>query len=253
MSLHDDPEVTLSAATHTDRDRYETIEELKHEVDDWKQEVGDWAEAVIRAFKEAGAAASPSIQEEAYKQRLAETARRLVKINGELHAADFAPEWLAEFRGLLLDGLQAAESASESPLDAFDKLLLNIEAMRHLLRDALDGHVEGGEESIAEVVEELGKWLPHVNQAELADLMDVSKRQYQRWASMRTAPSRRAQIVSRLIAILRRSWTPAGVVAWFYRSRPELQGHAPVDVLDDTLYEQELFRTVRQGRAEHGA
>ena len=28
-----------------------------------------------------------------------------------------------------------------------------------------------------------------------------------------------------------------GVIAWFYRDRAELDGHAPIDVLDDPKYE----------------
>jgi hypothetical protein len=232
--------VTLPTATHTERDRYETIEELNNDLSEWQA-------AVVRALKEG----DRKVTDKLYADRLEDTARRLVKINGELHATDFAPEWIAEVRGLLLDGLQV--TAAGNPLDTFDKLLINIEAIRHLLRDALDGHVEGSEDNIATIVEQLGSWLPRVSQAELAHLMNVSPRQYQRWAKMQSPPSRRAQLVARLVAILRRAWTPAGVVAWFYRPRPELGNTAPIDVLDDPGYEQELFRSVRQGRAQHGA
>jgi uncharacterized protein (DUF2384 family) len=174
-----------------------------------------------------------------------------VLLDDELHEADFEPEWVAEFRGLLLDSVRALQS--QEPLDAYDKLLLNAEAIRHLLRDAIDGHVRGGEDNVGGVVEQLGQWLPRVSQAELAALMGISTRQYQRWALSRAAPSRRAQLVARLIAILRRAWTPEGVVAWFYRPRPALGDHAPIDVLDDPAYEQEVFLAVRQGRAQHGS
>jgi uncharacterized protein (DUF2384 family) len=141
----------------------------------------------------------------------------------------------------------------EQPIDALDKLLLNIEAMRHLLRNALDGHMSGGESDIATVVQRLQQWLPRASQTELAELMGVSKRQYQRWAQAHTTPTRRAQMVARLIAILRRSWTDAGVIAWFYRPRLDFDGKSPIDVLDAAELEQDLFRAVRQGRAEHAA
>lgn len=230
----------MSTATTQERDRLTTIDELSNELVEW------------RAALDAALDNLPvDLADEVYRKRMEDTVARLVQVDGELHKADFDPEWVAEFRGLLLDSLRAIQN--EEPLDAFDKLLLNIEAMRHLLRDALDGHVEGSEDDIATVVRQLQQWLPRASQSELAGLMGISTRQYQRWGQMRSEPTRRAQIVARLVAILRRSWTDAGVVAWFYRARPELEGKPPVDVLDDVAYEQALFRAVRQGRAQHGA
>jgi uncharacterized protein (DUF2384 family) len=241
MSLYPDLEVTcVSTATSPERDRLATIEELSRELLAWRA-----------ALDDALGDLSADPPDDAYRQRVDGTVTRLVQVDGELHKADFDPEWVAEFRGLLLDSLRAIQN--EEPLDAFDQLLLNIEAMRHLLRDALDGHVEGSEEDVAAVVQQLQQWLPRASQLEMAGLMGISTRQYQRWGQMRSQPTRRAQMVARLIAILRRSWTDAGVVAWFYRPRPELDGKAPVDVLDDVAYEQALFRAVRQGRAQHGA
>jgi uncharacterized protein (DUF2384 family) len=240
MSLYHDLEVTLSATTSPERDRLVTIDDLSTELQKWRT-------ALIDALGDA----STGLTDEAYQQRVQDTITRLVQMDGELHKADFDPEWVAEFRGLLLDSLRALQE--KEPLDAFDKLLLNVEAMRHLLRDALDGHVEGSEDDIAAVVTQLQQWLPRSNQTELAELMGISTRQYQRWSQMHTAPTRRAQIVARLIAILRWSWTDAGVVAWFYRPRVELDGRPPVDVLDAPAFEQPLFRAVRQGRAQHGA
>lgn len=239
MSPYDDLEVTLSTAASPERDRLATIEELTHELLEW------------RAALDAALGDLPGLTDETYQQRMKDTVARLVQVDGELHKADFDPEWIAEFRGLLLDSLRAMQD--EEPLDAFDKLLLNIEAMRHLLRDALDGHVEGSQEDIAAVVDQLHRWLPRVSQSELAGLMGVSTRQYQRWAAMHSEPNRRAQMVARLIAILRRSWTEAGVVAWFHRPRRALDGKTPMEVLDEVGYEQALFREVRQGRAQHGA
>lgn len=239
MSLYHDAEVTLPTAS-PESDRLATIDDLTNELVEWRA-----------ALTEALGDVATGLTNEAYQHRVQDTATRLVQMDDELHRADFDPEWLAEFRGLLLDSLRAMQN--EEPLNAFDKLLLNNEALRHLLRDALDGHVERSEEDIAAVVQQLQQWLPRVSQPELADLMGISTRQYQRWGQMHTEPTRRAQIVARLMAILRRSWTDAGVVAWFYRPRPELDDKAPVDVLDDTAYEQALFRAVRQGRAQHDA
>jgi hypothetical protein len=48
-------------------------------------------------------------------------------------------------------------------------------------------------------------------------------------------------------------WNPEGVVAWFYRERKVLDGHAPIDLASDPGFERALVRLARQGRAEHGA
>ena len=230
----------MPTAASGEQDRLATLEDLKSQLVEWRE-----------ALDEAVGDLSAGLTDEAYQRRMRDTVARLVQVDGELHKADFDPEWVAEFRGLLLDSLRAAQN--EEPLDAFDRLLLNIEAMRQLLRDTLDGHVEGGEGDIAAVVDQLQQWLPRASQPELADLMGISTRQYQRWSHMHTAPTRRAQMVARLVAILRRSWTDEGVVAWFHRPRPELENKAPLDVLDDAPYEQLVFRAVRQGRSQHGA
>jgi len=231
--------VTLPSTAHGERDRLDNIEELLHELNDWQRSLQD------------------SLGD---KRRLAgngwldltnDTLRRIAELDDDLHVVDFDPEWVAEFRGLLLDIVRATQT--KEPLDAYDKLLLNTEAIRHLLRDAVDGHVRGGEDNVGTMVEQLTQWLPRVSQAELAQLMGISTRQFQRWAASSAAPSRRAQLVARLIAVLRRSWTPEGVVAWFYRARPSLNGQAPVDVLGDPAYEQALLLAVRQGRAQHGS
>lgn len=230
----------MPTAIDHEQERLDNIQELLHDLDAWKV-------ALVESLGDA----AKGLADQAYRQRAEDTVRRLVLLDDELHSADFAPEWVAEFRGLLLGSLRTLQT--EDPLDAYDKLLLNAEAIRHLLRDALDGHVQGGEDNVGAVVEQLIQWLPRVSQKELADLMGISTRQFQRWALSRAAPSRRAQLVARLIAILRRSWTPEGVVAWFYRPRPAFDGRAPIDVLDDPAYEQQLFLAVRQGRAQHGS
>lgn len=233
----------MPTAANPERDRHVAIDELTNEVDEWR-------ESVLASLRGLGDIAD-DVTDRAQRQRFEETLRRLLHLNDELHAADFDPEWVAEFRGLLLDSLRSMNT--EQPIDAFDDLLLNLEAIRHLLRDAIDGHIEGGESDVATVVEELRARLPRISQPEMADLLGVSTRQLQRWAKSEAAPSRRAKLVARLVALLHRSWSPEGVVAWFYRSRPGLKDRAPIDVLDDPAYEQALMVAVRQGRAQHGS
>jgi hypothetical protein len=230
--------------TTAEQDRRATIEDLKVEVQEWK-------ESLLESLGELASLGDVAPGDEAFGQRFQDTLARLLQLDDELHDADFDPEWVAEFRGLLLASLRSLQA--KELLDAYDDLLLNAEAIRHLLRDALDGHVEGGESNVRVVIEQLQRWLPRVSQNELAGLCGIGIRQFQRWAQSGAAPIRRAQLVARLVALLRRSWTPEGVVAWFYRARRELDGKAPVDVLDDPAYEQALMLAVRQGRAQHGA
>jgi transcriptional regulator with XRE-family HTH domain len=231
--------VTLPTAAHVEQERLENIEEVLHEL-------GEWQRSLQNSLGD-----TKNLAGRGWLDLTKDTLRRIAELDDELHVVDFDPEWVAEFRGLLLDIVRATQTSE--PLDAYDKLLLNTEAIRHLLRDAVDGHVRGCEDRVGAMVEQLTQWLPRVSQAELAQLMGVSTRQFQRWATSSAAPSRRAQLVARLVAILRRSWTPEGVVAWFYRPRPSLDGHAPVDVLSDPAYEQELLLAVRRGRAQHGS
>lgn len=229
----------MPAAT-PEHDRLQNIEDLMRELERLRA-------GVVESLGDA----ANGLRDQAYQERTEGTMRRLVQLDDELHVADFPPEWVVEFRGLLLDSVRALQT--EEPLDAYDKLLLNTEAIRHLMRDAIDGHVQGSEDNIGVVIDQLTQWLPRVSQSEMAELMGISTRQFQRWAVSHAAPSRRAQLVARLVAVLKHSWTPEGVVAWFYRPRPGLGGQAPVDVLDAPSREQELFLAVRQGRAQHGA
>jgi DNA-binding transcriptional regulator YiaG len=230
----------LTTATNPERDRQRTIDELNSEVQEWQK-------SLVAALGDVAA----GVTDKAIKERWGDTEERLLKLDDDLHPADFDPEWVAEFRGILLASLRSMQA--KDPLDAYDDLLLNAEAIRHLLRDAIDGHVEGSEDNIRAVLEQLQRWLPRVSQAELAGLMGISTRQFQRWAASDAAPNRRAQMVARIVALLHRSWTPEGVVAWFYRPRRELEGKQAIDVLDDPAYEQQLMLAVRQGRAQHGA
>jgi hypothetical protein len=239
MSYDHDAEVTLPTPEHAERDRLENVEELLKELGEWQRSLQD------------SLGDAKSLAGNGWLDRTKDTLRRIAELDDELHAADFDPAWVAEFRGLLLDIVRATQT--KEPLDAYDKLLLNTEAIRHLLRDAIDEHVRGCEDNVGAMVEQLTQWLPRVSQAEQAQLMGISTRQFQRWATSSAAPSRRAQLVARLIAVLRRFWTPEGVVAWFYRPRPFLHGQAPVDVLSDPAHEQELLLAVRQGRAQHGS
>jgi len=189
-----------------------------------------------------------------YMGRWVMTAQRL---SSQLHKEippDLEPQALAELRGHIIDGLAATYELDESrPLDSVDSFMVHAEAVRHIIRDALDGQPEGDESDAKALLEGLSERLPRVSRKEQAKLIGLSERQMQRIAKDGGRPSRRLQLVARLVALLWRAWTPEGAIAWFHRARPDLDGHAPVDVLDDPEYERALMLAARRGRAQHGS
>lgn len=191
----------------------------------------------------------------AFAERFRETARQLSKrLNEELLPPDLDAEALAEIRGIIVDALHDLDDIDEQhPWDAVEVFLLKAEAMRHVLRDALDGHVGSDGRDAAALVQSLHEWLPRVPQTRLAELVGISPRQFLRWKKEGGDPTRRLLVVTRLVALLHRAWTPEGVVAWFERPRRDLDDKRPIDVLDDHDYEQRLTTAVRQGRAQHGS
>jgi hypothetical protein len=227
--------------TLAERDRLETIE----------VEITDLVEPFIR---EVSKAATQEEVDPSFVDRFRDTARRLFELNEELHEEDFDPRVLAEFRGIIINAIKdVAEAEQGRPLDTIDSLLIHAEQLRHLVRDALDGHVGGVGQSSKEVMENLREILPSIRQVELAALLGRSQRQVQRWSTQDGPPPRRLELVARISALLRHSWTEEGVVAWFFRPRPDLEGKKPVDLLDDAAREDAILTAARRGRAQHGS
>lgn len=88
---------------------------------------------------------------------------------------------------------------------------------------------------------ELVAWLvatTEAPQAQIAQLIGVSPRQFQRWLSPAESASpegddlRRVRSIARIVNQLRFSLTPAGVVEWFAWRSPELGRKRPIDLLD---------------------
>jgi transcriptional regulator with XRE-family HTH domain len=214
-------------------------------------ELADLVEPFVR---EVSKAANTDEVDPSFVDRFRETARRLIDLNDELHEDDFDPRALAEFRGIIINAIKdVAEADPDRPLNTIDSLLIRAEQLRHIVRDAMDGHVGGVGQSTNQVMESLRQALPSIRQVELAALLGRSQRQVQRWATQEGTPPRRLELVARIAALLRHSWTEDGVVAWFFRPRPDLRGKKPVDLLDDPNREAELITAARRGRAQHGS
>jgi len=229
------------AATATPEERLQRLDE---DLEDLKERILK----DIEGAKESGALDS------AYGERFEETFGRLVALNDDLHPEDFDPEALAEIRDIIIKWVREQDALDKAgPLDRADAFLVRAEAIRHLIRDALDAHVGGVEDDPERVMVALREWLPHVSQVELAELAGVSTRTLLRWRQGTGQPTRRLQLVARLVAILRHGWSEEGVIAWFYRPRRDLNGKAPIDLLGDPAQEQAIGVAARQGRAQHGS
>jgi hypothetical protein len=114
---------------------------------------------------------------------------------------------------------------------------LALEQLRFLFARIAEREPIGEDQTATDVARWLETTLPSVSQQRKAQLLRVSLRTYQRWVSATTAPSgdeeRRLRVVARLVNQLRHSLTAPGVVEWFERPRPDLDGASPVDALDD--------------------
>ena len=121
-----------------------------------------------------------------------------------------------------------------------DALRIALERLSHALA-ALGEAEEVGD---ARSPKELARWLAdsvEVPQRDLAELLGVDLRRFQRWISARerTRPegeeARRLRALARLVGQLRHAFTPAGVVAWFDWPRPDLGGATPRELLADPV------------------
>lgn len=131
---------------------------------------------------------------------------------------------------------------------------VGLERMRQALRDILD-EAPSTESQSAKAV---ARWLAQnvsVPQAQLADLLDVSPRTWQRWVS-ETEPAEpeadaeaRVRAVARIVAHLRYAFTAPGVIRWFERPHPMLHDKPPKSLLDDPAELPVLTRLAAQTRS----
>lgn len=223
-----------------------TVEAVKQDVIDAIEEE-DFSRAVDHVSR------SDEV-DETFEDRLRAILDRLRALPEELEPTSFEREQLHHLHTTLheiRDLMPRLDEDDGAPLDTLDALLVRIERIRHIIRDALDEYVSGIGNDRARVLEQIDEWLPSITRAELAKLLDVSERTLPRWTHMAQPPGRRLQLVAQLMAILRHSWTEQGVVAWFYRQNHDL-GKKPFVVLDDPLYEHALLSAARSSRSQHG-
>jgi hypothetical protein len=208
-----------------------------------------WRERVSRALDEV-----PVADGDVW-QRWADTVRQLSEAIDHAVPPSLDPEDVAEIRGDLLAIVQGVIAHDpKRPLDSYEQTLLRLEAIRHVIRDALDQHLPGEHDARA-LIAGIEEALPRVGRKELGRLLGTSERSLQRILASRrpVEPSRRLLLVARLVELLRRGWTAEGVVAWLERPRPALGGATALDTVDDPAREHDLLALARAGRAQHGS
>jgi len=151
-----------------------------------------------------------------------------------------------------LIALLTLEIEDTTSLDVADRFLMEMEAVRHIIRDVLDEQPPIELRDAGNVVVLLEEWLPGLTVAQLAELLGLSERQLQRRRREGGNSTHRGQLLTRLVAILRRSWTDQGVAAWFHRPQSELRGSKPIGLLDDPANERNLLMAARAGRVQGG-
>jgi phage terminase large subunit-like protein len=195
------------------------------------------------------AAQSNAIDHDAV-DRLRETAHDAVaRVNGKLpmHIDADARD---EIRRRLLEML-TLKLKEGGLLDLADRALIEAEAVRHVVRDLLDEQPPVELRDEGATIRMLEDWLPSLTVGQLSELAEVSVRQLQRRRrDGGGVTSARLQLVARLVAILRHAWTDRGVLAWFAKAHPELDGKAPMELLDDPERERDLLLLARAGRVQ---
>jgi hypothetical protein len=191
----------------------------------------------------------------AFQERLASIGDRLATLPSELEPSVFEIEQLHELHTTLhqtRDLMEELKQDARDRLNTLNELLIRIEVIRHIVRDAIDEHVTGISSDAAEVITQLKTWLPNTPQREFARLVDVDRRTLARWALQHGRPRRRLQLVAQLVAILRHSWTEEGVIAWFARPNYDLGNRKPISLLGDAGMERDLLMAARATRTQYG-
>lgn len=186
-----------------------------------------------------------------FHERLESIGDRLAALREGLRPEDLDKAQVIEFHSALweINRLLNEKEASRD-LDVIDRLLIAIERVRHVIRDALDEHVVGLPDDAGLVIEELKGWLPDTSNVKIGRLVGIDRRTLSRWAKEHRTPPRRLQLVAHLVAVLRHNWTEEGVVAWFERPRRGLGGREPLALLDDPGAEDRLLSEARAGRSQ---
>lgn len=186
-----------------------------------------------------------------FHDRMEAVEERLGALREELRPEDLDKAQVIEFNSALweINRILRAKGTSYD-LDVIDQLLIAIERVRHVIRDALDEHVVGLPDDAGLIIEELKRWLPNTSNEAIARLVGVNRKTLSRWRKEHRLPTRRLQLVAHLVAVLRHNWTEEGILSWFARPRRSLDGRKPLTLLEDPGAEDRLLSEARAGRSQ---
>jgi uncharacterized protein (DUF2384 family) len=190
--------------------------------------------------------------DDSFDERWSEIAQRMKDLRDGIQPEDYDRDQLATLSGALFD-IRDQLDRNEVPgnLDVCDQLMIMLERIRHVVRDALDEHVSGAGGDVGLVMAELERWLPHIPDQTIANLVGVDRRTLSRWRSQGGSPRHTLRVFARLVAILRHNWDEEGIVAWFDRPRRDLGGRRPVTLLEVADAEDQLISAARSGRNQY--
>lgn len=204
-------------------------------------------EAVERVRQAPGA-------DDSHEQRWQEIASRLKGLRYGIEAEDYDKEQLVTLATTLLDIRDQLDREDASwNLDVCDQLMVMLERIRHIVRDALDEHVTGVSGDVGIVMGDLDRWLPRISDQTIAHFIGVDRRTLSRWRGQTGRPQRNLRVFARLIAILRHNWDEEGIIAWFDRPRRDLAGRRPATLIGDPNAESELINAARSGRNQYAS
>jgi hypothetical protein len=158
------------------------------------------------------------------------------------------------FRELLDQTLELEERLEQDP-DARDERWRVKEVVDHIgdLLDTMLGEVQRNvlDQPIHAARFVIGA-LEEADQEDVAEIVGVSVRTLRAWKTGQVSSVRknreRPVIVAQVVYDLQRSMTPRGVVMWFKRSRPQLDGRTPLEILDkDLASAAETLRSLARG------
>jgi uncharacterized protein (DUF2384 family) len=191
---------------------------------------------------------------DSFEERWDEIAQRLKDLRYDIEAEDYDREQLATLTSALLDIRDQLDRGDAAwNLDVCDQLMIRLERIRHVVRDALDEHVNGVSGDVGVVMEDLDRWLEHVPDQTIATFIGVDRRTLSRWRNQTGQPRRNLRLFARLVAILRHNWDEEGIVAWFERPRRELGGRRPAALVNDPNAELDLIDAARSGRNQYAS
>jgi uncharacterized protein (DUF2384 family) len=222
----------------------ERLGELDHRLEDLQHGFIEAMEHVRQAPEADGS----------YEERWQEIANRLKALRYGIEAQDYDKEQLATLASTLLDIRDQLDREDASwNLDVCDQLMIMLERIRHVVRDALDEHVAGVSGDVGQVMQDLDRWLPQVPDQTIARLVGVDRRTLSRWRKQTGEPRRNLRVLARLVAILRHNWDEEGIIAWFDRPRRDLGGRRPATLVNDPNAEASLISAARSGRNQYAS